>query len=59
MGVNESDEPQVAEVECDQCHLVKPCTLTPDPYKAEIHPEDENPEEGWCADCYHSACDDI
>jgi len=38
---------------CDHCGRVKPnLELMPDPYIAEIFPEDENEESWWCDECY-------
>ena len=37
---------------CDYCGKEKPVFEAPDPFLAEIYPEDDNPEVWWCEDCY-------
>lgn len=48
----DSGDGTTVEAECQHCGKVKPCQFLPDPFIAEIYPDDENDPEWWCRDCY-------
>lgn len=45
--------------ECPQCHRTCPLRDLPDPYIAEIHPENDNPPGPVCGSCYHERAMDV
>lgn len=44
---------------CCSCDRPKRCKWVPDPYIAEIHPEQYNPPDAWCFKCYQERSDEV
>ena len=50
---------ETEECECCSCGKRKACEWRKNPFVAEVWPEDENPEQWWCEDCWQERKDDI
>lgn len=55
----EAEQPMTAECECCSCGKRKAVEWRKNPKIAEVWPEDENPEQWWCEDCWHERKGDI
>ena len=42
----------VAVAECSQCGETRPCRFVPDPFIAEVYPEDKPEPRWWCGTCF-------
>lgn len=54
-----ADEDGVTDGECESCHQRTLVKCVPDPYIAEIHPDEPNPPSYVCYPCFHERCMDI
>lgn len=55
----EWDTPEAAETTCDHCGRVRKCEHLPDPYIAEVSPEEPNTSSWWCYPCFSRRKDDV
>jgi hypothetical protein len=54
-----TSDPNVCLVTCDRCHEMKLCLHGPDPFIAEVYPEDEPDDEWLCYPCWSSRKDQV
>ena len=55
-----SDEPWREVGSCDHCMRINiPVCFEPDPFIAELYPEDENLPSSWCEDCFTKRKDEV
>jgi hypothetical protein len=52
------DEPDY-EDECEECGEVRPVRILPNPFIAEVYPEDEPEKRAYCRPCWLRHKDDI
>lgn len=53
------DDSEAVEATCNSCGGTRLCLYVPDPYIAELSPEDNPESEWWCGSCYSHRHDEV